>query len=123
MPTSAYLHLTNTTVFLLRRARLALPTLYLQGDSYAPETHTNSSGVASTSIDASGSSNDLMLDVLDYLASRFEEATRRTGGNGGDSTAFETMDAPSLWLDPLEALPIGGDDAYESWFQPKYALS
>lgn len=74
MPMSGYLHLTNATVILLRRARLALLTLYRQGDRYASETRINNSGAASTSINAGGSSNDLMLDLLDRLASRFDDA-------------------------------------------------
>ncbi|KEZ45802.1 hypothetical protein SAPIO_CDS1616 [Scedosporium apiospermum] len=172
MPMSGYLHLTNATVILLRRARLVLLTRYRQGDSYAPETHMNNNGAASTSADAGGSSNDLMLDLLDRLASRFEEARKEmaaahcsewandfldliswklkerkaciekwvdvianeahanarggveageshrpgeSGGDGGDLTAFETVEDPSLWLDPLEALLLGGGNPYESW--------
>lgn len=132
----------------------------------------NSNGAASTSIDASGSSNDLMLDLLDRLASRLEEAriemaaahcsewandfldliswklrerkeciekwinvianeahvnarsSDKAGeghgsgvslGDGGDLTAFGTADELGLWLDPLEALLMGGGDACESW--------
>lgn len=173
MPMSAYLHLTNATMILLRRARLALLTRYRQGDSYAPEAHVNNNGAASTSIDAGGSSNDLMLDLLDRLASRFEEAriemaaahcsewandfldlvswklrerkeciekwinvianeahvnahsgvevgenhrSSELPGDGGDVTAFGTMDESGIWLDPLEALLMGGGDARESWF-------
>lgn len=71
---SAYLHLTSVTVILLRRARLALLTRLRQGDSYAPETDINNGDVASKRIDAGGSSDDLMLDLLARLASRFEEA-------------------------------------------------
>lgn len=71
---SGYLHLTSVTVILLRRARLALLTRYRQGDCYAPETNMNDNGTASTIVDAGGPSNDLMLDLLDRLATRFEEA-------------------------------------------------
>lgn len=180
MPMSGYLHLTNTTVILLRRARLALLTRLQQGDSYAPEAGMNGcSGAAPAGVDAGGSSNDLMLDLLDRLASRFEEARiemaaahcsewandfldliswklrerkaciekwinvisnrahanarggggveaagaesqsshrpGEPGGDGGDLAAFQTMDEPGLWLEPLEALLMGGGDAYESW--------
>lgn len=65
MPSSAYLHLTNATVVLLRRSRLVLLTRYRQGNLHALGTG------ASTS---SGTSDDLMLDLLDRLASRLEEA-------------------------------------------------
>lgn len=174
MPMSGYLHLTNATVVLLRRARVALLTRHRQGNSYAPaDTDMNNNGVTSTTMDAGGSSDDLMLDLLDRLASRFEEARiemaaahcsewandfldlvswklreRKTciekwvnvianeahvnersgveageshgpgdlgGGDGGDLTAFQTMDEPGLWLDPLEALLLSGGDAYDSW--------
>lgn len=37
------------------------------------------------------------------------------GGVEGDLAAFQTMDESGLWLDPLEALLLGGDDAYDSW--------
>ncbi|KAK7428872.1 hypothetical protein QQZ08_004642 [Neonectria magnoliae] len=158
LPMSGYLHLTNATVILLRRARLALLTRYRQGDSYAPEADMNNIGAVSTSIDAG---SDLMLDLLDRLASRFEEARiemaaahcskwandfldlvswklrerkaciekwinvisneahvnrpGELGGDGGDLTTFQTMDESGLWLDSLEALLMGGGDAYESW--------
>ncbi|KAK7413663.1 hypothetical protein QQX98_007445 [Neonectria punicea] len=158
MPMSGYLHLTNATVILLRRARLALLTRYRQGDSYAPEADMNNNGAASTSIDAG---NDLMLDLLDRLASRFEKARIEmaaahcskwandfldlvswklrerkaciekwinvianeahvnahsgVAAGEGDLTAFQTMDEQGLWLDSLEALLMGGGDAYESW--------
>lgn len=176
MPMSSYLHLTNATVILLRRARLALLTRLRQGDSYAPEMGLVNDGAAFTSSDVGGSSNDLMLDLLDRLASRFEEARREMtaahcsewandlldliswklrerkaciekwvkvisneahvnarngvetggesqrpgepGGDGGDFTAFQTVDQSSLWLDPLEALLMGGGDVYDSWLQP-----
>lgn len=175
MPMSGYSHLTHATVILLRRARLALLTLYRQGGSHAPETDMAHRGAPCTGSDADGSSSDLMLDLLDRLASRLEEArvemaaahcsewandfldlvswklrerkaciekwTRvianeahaanarsgieaggeshrrpgESGGDGGDLTAFPTMDEPSLWLDPLEALLMSGGEAYESW--------
>ena len=172
MPMSAYLHLTNATVVLLRRSRLVLLTRYRQGDSNAPETHMSNSGAASSGIDAGDSSNDLMLDLLERVASRFEEGrvemaaalcsewandlldlvawklrerkaciekwvtaianeahvNVRSGvevgddhgpgnsaGDGSDFTAFGTMDGPGLWLDPLEALLLGGGNPSESW--------
>lgn len=65
MPMSAYMHLTSTTVILLRRARLVLLTRHRQSGSYAPQTHLSP---------GSSSSDDLMLDLLDRLASRFEDA-------------------------------------------------
>ena len=180
MPMPAYLHLTNATVILLRRARLVLLTRYRQGDTYTPEIHMSNSGAASTSINNGGSSNDLMLDLLERLASRFEEAriemaaahcsewsndlldlvawklkerkaciekwvkvianeghinarsggeageshgAVESGGNGGDFGTFGAIGDPSLWLDPLEALLMGGGDAYESPFQPNGALA
>ncbi|SPO06808.1 uncharacterized protein DNG_09502 [Cephalotrichum gorgonifer] len=174
MPMPGYLHLTNATVVLLRRARVALLTRYRQGESCAPETHVNNDGAASMSIDSGGNSSDLMLDLLDRLASRFEEAriemaaahcsewsndlldlvawklrerksciekwmnviaNNKThanarsgvearesyrpgelGGDGGDLAAFVNLDEPGLPLDSLEALLMGGGDAYDSWF-------
>lgn len=75
MPMSGYLHLTNATVILLRRARLALLARYRQGDSSASEADTNTDGAALANMAAGGDgSDDLMLDLLDRLASRFEEA-------------------------------------------------
>lgn len=76
MPMSAYMHLTISAVILLRRARLVLLTRYWQRDSSSPEMHMNNNAVTSTSVDIGGSSNDLMLDLLDRLASRFKEAKR-----------------------------------------------
>lgn len=164
MPVSAYLHLTNATVVLLRRSRLTLLTRHRQGDSYALGTNMNNNCATSTIIDAGHDPNDLMLDLLDRLASRFEEARiemaaahcsewandfldliswklreRRAciekwielianethvagvdhrpglGGDRGDLTAFENMDEPGLWKDPLEEFLLGGGEAYESW--------
>lgn len=173
MPMSAYLHLTNATVILLRRARLVLLTRYRQGDSYVPEMQLNNNRAVSTTINAGGDSNDLMLDLLDRLASRLEGArieiasahcsewsndlldliswklrerktciekwinviadeahvNSRSGveageshgsdesvGYGGGLTAFGTVNETALWLDPLEALLLGGGDATGSRF-------
>ncbi|KAL2808906.1 hypothetical protein BJX63DRAFT_407635 [Aspergillus granulosus] len=172
MPMSGYLQLMDATVILLRRSRLMLLARYRVGDSYTPETDTNSNGASSMSVGAGRSLDELMLNLLDRLASRFEEAriemaaahcsewandflnlvawklrerktcierwiniiayeghvnaisgvevggSHRLGesgwGEGGDSTAFQNIDEPELWLDPLEELLLGGD-ALESW--------
>ncbi|KAI9154853.1 Transcription factor himD [Paramyrothecium foliicola] len=173
LPMSAYSHLTNATVILLRRARLVLLTCYRQGDPYVPKADMNLNAGDFPRTDSGGSSNDLMLDLLDRLASRFEQARvemaaahcsewannlldliawklreRKTciekwikvianqahansqsgaevagdsyrpgeqSGYNGDLAAFQALDEPSLWLDPLEALLMGNGDAYESW--------
>ncbi|KAL3477188.1 hypothetical protein BJX99DRAFT_226520 [Aspergillus californicus] len=69
MPMSAFLQLLDTTVVLLRRSRLTLLARYQLGDAYPPDLNE-----VSTSMDASTSSDDLMLHLLGRLASRFEEA-------------------------------------------------
>ncbi|KAL2783518.1 hypothetical protein BJX66DRAFT_318409 [Aspergillus keveii] len=76
MPMSGYLQLMDVTVILLRRARLMLLSRYRVGDSYQPGTEGTNNGTSSTSVgvDPSSSSDDLMLNLLDRLASRFEEA-------------------------------------------------
>lgn len=74
MPMSGYLQLMNATTILLRRARFTLLARHRLGDSYPPETDINHNGASFPNIDAGSNSNDLMLDLLDRLASRFEEA-------------------------------------------------
>jgi hypothetical protein len=174
MPMSAYSHLTNVTVILLRRARRVLLARYRQGDACTSTTDTNDSGTASRTMTTGGGlKDDLMLHLLERLASRFEQARiemaaahcsewrndlldliawklrerkdciekwaeviaketpgsvrsnvenggeiRRLGetaGNGGELPAFQTMDESELWLDSLEAVLMGGGDAYGSW--------
>ena len=74
MPTSGYLQLMNATTILLRRSRLMLLTRHrLGGDPYPPETDANNAA-SFICTDASNSSDDLMVDLLERLASRFEEA-------------------------------------------------
>jgi hypothetical protein len=72
MPASGYLQLMGATVILLRRARLDLLARYRLVDAHPPETHINNDVNASR--EAVSGSDDLMLDLLERLASRLEEA-------------------------------------------------
>lgn len=75
MPMSGYLHLTNAVVVLLRRARLVLLTRYRQGNPLASDNNMHLDGNAPfLENHVSGTTDDLMLDLLSRLASRFEEA-------------------------------------------------
>ncbi|KAH7320675.1 hypothetical protein B0I35DRAFT_459447 [Stachybotrys elegans] len=73
MPMPGYLQLTDVIVILLRRARLLLVARYRLEDSHFSEVNMNNNR-APSSADTGSSSDDLMLGLLDRLASRFEEA-------------------------------------------------
>lgn len=74
MPMPGYLHLTNATVVLLRRARLALLTRLRQGGSTGLDANLHNYNAGMPMANSGGSSDDLMLDLLERLASRLEEA-------------------------------------------------
>ncbi|KAL3488949.1 hypothetical protein BJX62DRAFT_239533 [Aspergillus germanicus] len=80
MPMSGYMQLMDATVILLRRARLTLLARYRSGETNPSETdismNTNGASYPTcVSVDAgSGNLDDLMLNFLSHLASRFEEA-------------------------------------------------
>lgn len=73
MPMSAFLHLTDATVVILRRARLALLTRLRQGENHVPGPVMGANVMSMIANPGSGS-DDLMLDLLERLASRLEEA-------------------------------------------------
>lgn len=172
MPMTGYLQLMDATVILLRRCRLTLLARYRLGDSHLPETDTSHNGASSMNVDVDSSSDDLMLNLLDRLASRFEEARiemaaahcsewandflnlvawklrerkaciekwikvianeahinalrgaeaeagHKLGDSGwdegGDTTAFQSMEEPAPLLDSFEEF-LMDDDAFESW--------
>ena len=176
MPMSAFLQFTSGIVILLRRARLILLNRYRLGDSHYPDTAIDHN-IVPTGNNTGGNADDLMLDLLSRLASRFEEARiemaaahcsvwsndfldllswklrERKGciekwvniiakeaqsntiggaegvgmqqhhrpsdmmfGNEGIANGFPNMEEPALWLDPLEALLLGGEEPHDSWF-------
>lgn len=94
LPMSAYLQLTNAVVILLRRSRLLL-TRHPIGDFYPPQMGIN--GVPFASVDA-GSSNDLMLSLLDRLALRFEEARKEMAAAHCSEWANDFLDLVSWKL-------------------------
>lgn len=73
MPMTGYLQLMGMTTILLRRARLKLLARYRLGDAPHP-TDADFLNQDTHSTEASSGLDDLMLDLLERLASRFEEA-------------------------------------------------
>jgi hypothetical protein len=73
MPVSAFMHITMGVVILLRRSRLKLLSRYGLKDPRFSELNNNMN-LAFMGVDAGTGSDDLMLDLLDRLASRCEEA-------------------------------------------------